>query len=98
VDSTKIRRKKYWMENSMEEDLWEDHETGRRHQEGLFVVAECTRMKEGSNGQGYLETHCWKGGQDSMQAVAPLKKKITKMYIVFTRVICTPAYFAHPNF
>lgn len=46
----------YWMENSMEEELWEDTtEMGRHQQEGLLIAAENKRMEETSREQGYLE-------------------------------------------
>jgi hypothetical protein len=39
------------MENSMEEDLWEDMtEMGRQQQEGLLIAAECKRVEETTRG------------------------------------------------
>jgi len=39
------------MENSMEEDLWDEMiEMGRQQQEGLLIAAEYKRMEETSRG------------------------------------------------
>jgi hypothetical protein len=35
MDNSRILKKKYWMKNSMEEDLWGDHDTNEKTTGGI---------------------------------------------------------------
>lgn len=61
-------QKKYWKENSMEEDV------GKQYQEELLPAAECERLEVVCKGQDHLEVTYWRL-QGLMWTVPPLKYK-----------------------
>ena len=62
MDNSRIMKKKYWMKNSMEEDLWGDHNTnGKTTTEVLLVAVERKRM-EGTNRGCLQANYCRRQG------------------------------------
>ena len=62
---------KYWMENSLEGDTWEDQKWGK---EGRLVAAKYKWMEGPSRGEGHLKAN-YRKDHGPKRVVAPLKRK-----------------------